>query len=122
MLRGDRGAVAKSKELDEVGPNATTAVNVFELVYGVYRSKRVDRSRRMTQARRLFSRLLVLPLNHDASLKAGEVLGELAREGKEVSALDGLTACIALAHGCKTVVTRNIRDFRQIPEIQIETY
>jgi predicted nucleic acid-binding protein len=122
LLRGEHGAVAKSKELNETGIHATTSINVFELVYGIHRSKRTDHPTRIAQAQRIFNRLLVLPLNYDAASKAGEVLGELAREGKEISALDGLTACIALTHGCKVIVTRNVRDFKPIPEIQIETY
>lgn len=122
LLRGDQGAVKKAGELDEAGPHATTSINVFELVYGIYRSKRVDRRAKAAQAQRLFNRLVVLFLNYDAASRAGVTLGELARKGKEISALDGLTACIALAHGCKVVVTRNVRDFQPIPEVQVETY
>lgn len=120
-LRGDMGAVRKARELDEVGPNATTEVNVFELVYGVHRGKLAGRRARLAQVERLLSRLITLPLNHEAALKAGEVLGKLAREGKEVSVLDGLAASIALTHGCEAIVTRNVEHFKNMP-IQIETY
>lgn len=122
LLRNDAGAVKKAGELDEAGLNATTEISVFELVYGVNRSKLAKREERLTQLKRLFSRLLTLPLNHEAALKGGEILGKLAREGKEVSILDGLTASIALAHGCNTIVTRNVRHFSSIPGTQVETY
>ena len=121
LLRGDAGAVKKASGLDEVGPNATTEINVFELVYGIHRGKLTARRVRLAKAERLFSRLITLPLNHEAALKAGEVLGVLAREGKEVSVLDGLAASIALVHGCEAIVTRNVEHFKNMP-IQIETY
>lgn len=121
LLRNERGAVEKSKELDEIGFHATTSINAFEVLYGVYRSKLADRTR-VLQVQRLLGRLLVLPLNYQAALKAGEILGGLAKRGKEISAFDGLVACIALAHGCKIIVTRNARDFEEIPGIEVETY
>jgi predicted nucleic acid-binding protein len=122
LLRNDIGAVEKARELDETGLHATTEINVFELVYGVHRSKRADRGRRLAQAKRLFVRLITLSLDHKAALKAGEILGELARDGKEVSTFDGLTAAIALVHGCDAVVTRNVEHFKIIPGIRVETY
>jgi hypothetical protein len=82
MLRGDVDAVKKARELDEAGPNATTEVNVFELVYGIHRGKLADRRARLVQLERLFSRLITLPLNHEAALKAGKVLGKLVRGGQ----------------------------------------
>lgn len=121
LLRGDAGAVKKATGLDEVGPSATTEINVFELVYGIHRGKLTARRARLAQAERLFSGLITLPLNHEAALKASEVLGVLAREGKEVSVLDGLAASIALVHGCEAIVTRNVEHFKNMP-IQIETY
>jgi len=114
--------VGKAKELDETGPHVCTEINVFELMYGIHRSKRVDRQKRVAQAKRLFSRLITLPLNHESALKAGELLGELARRGKEVSTLDGLTASITLVHGCREIVTKNVEHFEAIPGIRVETY
>lgn len=122
LLRNDAGAIKKARGLDEAGPSATTEINVFELVYGIHRSKRIDRQRRLAHVQRLFSRLVTLPLNHEAALKAGEILGRLAREGKEVSTFDGLTASIALVHGCNVVVTRDVEGFQNIPRIRVETY
>ncbi|MCS4542457.1 MAG: PIN domain-containing protein [Euryarchaeota archaeon] len=122
LLRNDENALEKAKELDETGRTVTTEINVFELVYGIYRSKRLDQGLRLSQAERLFSRLTVFPLDHAAALKAGEILGKLAREGKEVSTLDGLTAAIALTRGCSIVISRNIEHFSSIPGVQVETY
>jgi len=121
LLRNDEGAVRKAKELDEKGSSATTEINVFELTYGVYRSRHANRRLRLEQAGRLFSRLITLPLNHDAALKAGETLGKLTREGREASALDGLVASIAVVHGCDAIVTRNVKHFEMLG-IRVETY
>ena len=121
LLRGDAGAMKKASGLDEVGLNATTEINVFELAYGIHRGKLASRRARLAQLERLLSRLITLPLNHEAALKAGEVLGKLAGDGKEVSVLDGLVASIALTHGCEAIVTRNVEHFKNMP-IQIEIY
>ena len=121
LLRNDEGAVQKAKELDEKGPCATTEINVFELTYGIHRSRHVNRRLRLEQVGRLFGRLITLPLNHDAALRAGESLGKLARDGKETSTLDGLVASIAVMHGCDAIVTRNVRHFEMLG-IRVETY
>jgi predicted nucleic acid-binding protein len=121
LLRNDEGAIRKAKELDEKGPSATTEINVFELTYGIHRSKHTNRRLRVEQVSRLFSRLITLPLNHDAALRAGEALGKLTKEGKEASTLDGLVASIAIAHGCDAIVTRNVKHFVMLG-IRVETY
>ena len=56
LLRGDMGAVEKSEEFDEAGGAATTAVNLFEITYGIYRSRHIDREHRLSEVERLFSR------------------------------------------------------------------
>ena len=104
LLRNDENALKKAKELDETGGAFTTEINVFELVYGIYRSKGLDQKLRLSQTEKLFSRLMVFPSNHAAALKGGEILGKLAKEGKELNILDGLTAAIALTHGCFTII------------------
>jgi len=122
LLRGDDEAVAMAEKLDEEGAVATTVVNVFELVYGIYASRGGARKRRMAQAEALFNRLEVFPLDYKGALTAAHILGELARLGKTVNVLDGLIAGILLANRCETIVTRNVRDFSRISGLRIETY
>ncbi len=122
LLRGDSSAVKKAKELDEEGGAATTAINLFEITYGVYRSKNIDHNRRLSDVNRLFSRLDIFPLDARAATEAGKTLGALSREGKTIDVLDGMIAAIAVTNGCDTIITRNVDHFKRIPNLEVETY
>lgn len=121
LLRKDEGAVEKAKELDEVGA-ITTEVNVFELVFGIYRVKKMNHKKRLEEAEKLFSRLTILPLDRKAAVKAGELLGKLCSEGREIDVPDGMTAAISLVNGCDIMVTRNTEHFSRIPKVKVESY
>ncbi len=125
LLRNDPGAINKAKELDESGA-ITTEVNVFELVFGIYRvGKRVGKlnhKKRLEEAERLFNRLVIFPLDHKAAVKAGEILGRSWSEGRGIDIPDGMTAAISLANGCNVVITRNADHFVRIPQIRVEGY
>jgi len=121
LLRGDSSAVKKAKELDETGA-ITTEVNVFELVFGIYRAKKLNHKKRLEEAEKLFSRLVIFPLDHKAAVRAGEILGRLCSEGREIDIPDGMTAAISLENGCNVVVTRNAEHFGRIPQIRVESY
>jgi predicted nucleic acid-binding protein len=118
LLRGDPGAVRAAEALDD---GATTAVNVYELIYGV-EAGAGDRSARREEAEALISRLEVLPLDGEAAKIAARFMGELHRRGEPVDAMDAFTTAIGLRHGCKVVVTRNAGHFERFPEINVETY
>lgn len=121
LLRNDLGAVNKAKELDESGA-LTTEVNVFELVFGIYRIKHLNHKKHLEEAEKLFNRLVIFPLDHKSAVKAGEILGKLRSEGREIDIPDGMTAAISLANGCNVMVTRNAEHFRRIPQIKVEGY
>jgi predicted nucleic acid-binding protein len=118
LLRCDSGAVKVAEGLDG---GATTAVNVYELFFGVEYGAS-DREARRGEADALVERLEVLPLDAVASRMAARIMGDLYRGGVPVDALDVFTAAIGLRHGCKTVVTRNARHFERFPEITVEVY
>jgi len=122
LLRGDPGAVEKARELDEAGGAATTAINLFEITYGIYRSRHVDHERRLSEANRLFSRMDIFPLDARAAIEAGKTLGALSREGRIIDILDGMIGAIAATNGCDTIITRNVDHFNRLPNLKIETY
>jgi predicted nucleic acid-binding protein len=60
-LRGKEEAHSKVTKIDEDGRGATTAINVFEIFFSVYKS---ERSTENTQeASKLLNRLEVIPLD-----------------------------------------------------------
>jgi predicted nucleic acid-binding protein len=77
-----------------------------------------------TKLKKAISRMKVLDFNYTDAVKAAELGGTLAHNGKYVGA-DAIIAAIAINKGCDAVVTRNEEHFRWIEEIsglKAETY
>lgn len=118
LLRNTREAVMKSIELDNETIVFTTEANVYEVVSGIQQNK----EKALHDIEVLLSRLTVLPLDHKAAIKSGQISGTLLRSGKMIDDIDCLTAGIILTNGCNTIVTRNKKHFERIAELKVETY
>ncbi len=118
LLKGVPGAVSYAETLDGA---ATTAVNVYELFFGVEHGS-VDRETRLREAESLVERLEVLSLDYESGRLAARFMSDLYRRGEPVDALDVFTAVIGLSHGCNSVVTRNKRHFERLSDITVEVY
>lgn len=118
LLRGDPGAVEASGRLKGA---TTTAVNVYELFFGVYYAAG-DPRRRAAEAERLVERLEVLPLGEDGAKASAKVMAELYRGGEALDVMDVFTSCIGMQRGCSEVLTRNTRHFSRVQGIEVETY
>jgi len=105
---------------DEGARHFTTEVNAFEVLVAAYAGGKLD-PRRLTKTVGLLGRLHVLPLDRAGALEAAEISGKLRAAGRTVGVLDILTAGIARASGCDSIVTRD-KHFRRIPGIRMETY
>ncbi|WP_308283477.1 type II toxin-antitoxin system VapC family toxin [Pseudonocardia nigra] len=102
-LRG-RPAVARVAALREAGDiAATTAINVDEIVRGL-------RPREADSAVRLFSGLVVLPIDKRAGWQAAEWRRNFAARGVTLWQADCLIAATTVVHG-GTLVTANPKDF-----------
>lgn len=119
LLRADPGTIEKARKLDEEGGAATTAINVYEVVYGVQRAMS-EPARRMGAFERLLSNLDVLPLDQRSALRAAEISGSLDRRGDSIDPFDSLIVGIALESGADCLVTRNASHFGRIRGLKIE--
>jgi predicted nucleic acid-binding protein len=119
LLRNDPGAVEKARELDGEGGAATTAINVYEVAYGIHRTLS-NSGRRMKDFERLLSNLDVLPLDQGSALRAAGISGSLGRRGEGIDPFDSLIAGIALESGADALVTMNTSHFRRIRGLNIE--
>jgi len=122
LLRGDAEAVKKAREIDEAGGAATTTINVFEITYGIFRSRHLDHDRRLSEVEKLLDRVDIFSLDVRTAILAGKILGSLSKEGKIIDLFDGMIGAMALANGCDTIVTRNVDHFKRIPDLRVETY
>jgi len=113
-------AVGKIKELAEGGEAVTTTrFNIAELYVGVARSKHPEADERVIDA--LLSDFETLEFTAAAARVFGSITAYLQQIGKPAGDMDVLIAATAMVHG-HTLVTRNTRHFRHIPELIVEQY
>ncbi|MBI4162185.1 MAG: type II toxin-antitoxin system VapC family toxin [Candidatus Aenigmarchaeota archaeon] len=121
VLRNDNAAVLKSLELDKETIVFTTESCVYELVSGICRQK-TNKERLMHDMETILNKMTVLPLDHKAAVKAGEISANLTEKGRIIDDIDCLTAGILLTNGCNNIVTRNVRHFERIDNLKVENY
>ncbi len=89
---------------------ATTYINLFELYYGAYKSRRQEN---ITALEELQHRLVVLNLTKEAVRKAGQLLASLEKKGDMIEFRDLLIGCIAETEGF-CLKTNNKKHFQKI--------
>ncbi len=119
ILRGKPEAASKVKELDEQAKGATTAINVFEVLFGAQKSS--NKAVNLKETLRLLDRLHVTPLDFDASRKAAEIAAKLSAKGEAIDYRDAMIAGIVVENDL-TLVTRNISHFARIKGLKFETW
>jgi tRNA(fMet)-specific endonuclease VapC len=108
-------------------PVATTIVSRIEVLQGRFASilKAADgaqlaRAREyLARAEAALARLTILPLDTAAEAEFDRLRQN--KKLKKIGRADLLIACIALATRA-TLVTRNLRDFREVPELQLDNW
>jgi tRNA(fMet)-specific endonuclease VapC len=98
---------------------STTPINLCELYVGVYGSR--DPTRELGKVDGLINLLDVLEFGVDASRIYGEKSNRSQLKNKPIGDFDLIIACIAMSHG-EALVTRNIRHFRNVPDLVIEEW
>ena len=124
FLRDDGETRTVAEKLELNGKLSTTEINAFEIASGIEQSDLSDdkKEKKMKQAEALFNRVELFSLDHEAALKAAEIIRELKRKEKSVDTLDSLVASIAITNGCEIIVTRNEKHFEPIEEVEVKSY
>ncbi len=114
--RGNQKTVMKLIELEKQRkPIMTTSINVYEIIQGIKNKKESE------IAKKLFSKLEILPFNSEAAHIAGEIQKELRKKGEIIDSEDTMIAGIAITQN-KTILTKNIKHFSKIKDLKIESY
>lgn len=122
LLRQHGGVENKLKALED-NVFFTTRINFFEIMVGVCSIKlEKDRVKRLKEALKVFDNIGILELDEKSAVKASQIAGELNRTGIQIEPNDCLTAGISIANGINTILTKNIKHFEHIKELNLETY
>ncbi|MEM3958170.1 MAG: type II toxin-antitoxin system VapC family toxin [Thermoproteota archaeon] len=117
LLRGLEKTVTFIAELENKGSRlSTTVINVFELYYGAYKSKK--RVQNLAATRKLLRRMVILKMNLKSAEKAGQIRAELESGGHPIGIRDIMISAIALTRGY-TLVTRNIAHLQKIKGLNL---
>lgn len=92
---------------------ALSAVAIAEIAFGIEKIRPDERAPRLAEGlanwrKRFADRTFVL--TEDAALAYGEIMGGAVRQGRPMSAPDGMIAAIAKVNGGR-LATRNLADF-----------
>ena len=92
---------------------ALSTVTIAEIAYGIQKIEPDQRADRLEQGldewRRRFADR-IFGLTEEAALAYGEIMGAAVRQGRAMSAPDGMIAAIARVNGGR-LATRNLTDF-----------
>ena len=103
-----------SKEL------ASTEVNYFEVLFGVFKRHQFSQNELMP-VQNFFNSIKIFSLDNLSAYKAAEIAGELSKKGLTIETNDALIAGICLANNCE-IVTKDVKHFSRIKGLKVETY
>ena len=116
LLRNETRTVILVKDLENSNILGTTDINAFELYHGAYKSRNVEKN--LTATKGLLNTLFLISTNEDSMETAGKLLAEMDKKGIRMGINDVLIAAMCLV-GQYTLLTRNKKDFSNIPGIKI---
>lgn len=120
FLRELPAAVEKAGELRGVGADlSTTSINIFETYLGAIRS---TSRHRMARLEALLEDIRILPLGRREAEEAATILAELMKRGNPTEMRDALIAGCMLENACLSIVTRNVRDFSRVKNLEVLSY
>ncbi|MBI2141528.1 type II toxin-antitoxin system VapC family toxin [Candidatus Woesearchaeota archaeon] len=114
----DRASVAELRKYSEE-EFCTSEIAAFEILYGAYALPKLNERKLMAAETLLDSLAYVFPVERKAARKAAEIAGHLSKSGQTIGHTDALIAGSLLANGCKKFITKNIKDFERIKELEL---
>lgn len=120
FIRGDPAVANRIKRLQSAGANITiTALTLCELYRGAFLSTKKDES--LEFVNEFLRRVTLLTHNESSCLLFGEDYSALKEKGKQTQEIDLMIASICKANNI-ILVTRNLKDFKNIPNLMVEKW
>ena len=105
--------------LQHSGQLHISSITLSDLVTWAYQQD--DPIPKLIKIQNLALDLEILPFDDACALELGQLRGRLLRKGISISSIDFMLGCTALVHDL-TMVTHNVADFRNIPDLRIEDW
>lgn len=115
-----RGKKETLKLLKTKEPLLTTQINMYEVIRGLF-LQNVPSSQFM-EIIEMFENIRVLPLDDNSLIKSAEISAGLIKKGKSIPDCDCMIAGIALSQNINKIVTKNIKHFKRVQGLKLETY
>ena len=116
LLRNKLNDVQLVRKIETEAEIATTTINAFEIYFGAYKSRNVERN--LASAKGFLSTIKLLPFDDNCAELAGQILAELESKGKTLDYRDLFIGCITLLNGY-TLITYNKKHFQDIPKLHV---
>jgi tRNA(fMet)-specific endonuclease VapC len=113
------GGVAEKLLRTEPGLVSVSAITVFELEYGIAKSK--HSRKRHTDLREFIDEISVIPFGNREAETAAAIRASLESKGTPIGPFDLLIAATALTHQ-RILVTHNVREFKRIKGFALEDW
>ena len=114
-LRGNETVVERLWKLSEIG---MTMITVAELFYGVCRSQNTKKHE--AKLKDMIDGANLLGIDELSCRVFGAMKAKVNEKGKSVDDFDVMIASICIANDC-TLITRNLRHFKEFEGLRIET-
>ena len=119
LIRGRTPHLQAHFEKLEHGDLGLSAITVAELRFGADNSS--DPERHHVQLSKFLCAFEIVDFDPNAAGHYGQIRSALQRKGTVIGSLDMLIAAHARASGV-TLVTHNIREFKRVPGLMVETW
>lgn len=119
IIRKRKPAVLSRLQASRIGEVGISTITFAELTHGVEKSAKPDQNRLALYE--FCTPLQVAPFSDMAALAYGRIRVHLERLGRIIGPMDLLIAAHALALDA-VLVTGNLREFRRIPELKLESW
>lgn len=117
LLRGKEETISIINSKEDL---LTTQINMYEVIRGLFLKK--ISSSKLIAVFELFENIKVLPLDDNGVIKSAEISANLIKDGKMIADCDCLTAGILLSRRISTIITKNVKHFKRIKGIRVESY
>ena len=111
FTRNKENAVSFVKSLSEKYEICTTDINVFELYYGAYLSKQIDKN--VAAVKGLINTMLVFSTTAESMEISAKIIADLEKKGQKIEIRDVLITGICLVNSCP-IVTHNKKHFERM--------